>query len=60
MQLHSPTGDGASREKIIGAYDIEMIKRGGKAVQQSLSEAEKSFDVEMVKRMLMATKGHGK
>lgn len=41
-------------------YEEEMIRRGGKAVQESLAEAKKSFDLETVKKMLMVTQGHGK
>jgi ABC-type arginine transport system permease subunit len=60
IQLRSSDSDAASKEKIFGAYDSEMIERGAKAVQQSLMEAEKSLDLEGVKRMLMVTQGHSK
>ena len=57
VKVHST---GRPRAQILDAYDQEMIARGGKAVEQSLSEAEKSLDMEAVKTMLMATKGHGR
>lgn len=53
-------GHAATRREIIAAYDSEVIERGGTAVKQSLQEAEKSFDVELVAKMLMATRGHTK
>lgn len=49
----------AARAKIIGDYEAEMIDRGAKAVQSSLDEGSMSLDVETVKKMVMATKGHG-
>jgi hypothetical protein len=49
-----------SRQATLAKYDDEMIGRGAKAVQESLAEAKKSFDIETVKKMLMATRGHGK
>jgi ABC-type arginine transport system permease subunit len=60
IQLRTSDSDAALKAKIFGAYDSEMIERGAKAVQQSLMEAEKSLDLETVKRMLMVTQGHGK
>jgi hypothetical protein len=60
IQLRSAGNDAASREMIFGAYDSEMIKRGATAVQQSLTEAEKSLDLEKIKGMLMMRQGHGK
>ena len=47
-------------EPAMAAFDAEMIERGATAVKQSLAEAEKSLDPEMVKGMLMATKGFTK
>ncbi|EGX97237.1 monooxygenase, putative [Cordyceps militaris CM01] len=60
LQLHGAAGNSASRRAVMGAYDAEVVKRGAAAVEQSLSEAEKSLDVGTVKQMLMATRGHGK
>lgn len=44
----------------MAAFDTEMIARGAKAVNESLQEARKSLDVETVKKMQMATQGHGR
>lgn len=60
VQLRSSSSDAASRETIFGAYDSEMIERGATAVQQSLTEAENSLDLEKVKKMLMMRQGHSK
>jgi hypothetical protein len=60
IQLRSSGSVAASRDVIFEAYDSEMVERGAKAVQQSLIEAEKSLDLETVKKMLMMTQGHGK
>jgi len=59
LQL-SECADPAAREKVMSAFDAELIERGAKAVEQSLQEAERSFNIETVGKMLMATKGHGK
>lgn len=48
------------REEVLTNYDNEMIRRGARAVQESLAEARKSFDLDTVKKMLMATRGHAK
>jgi hypothetical protein len=45
--------------KLISEMEMEMIDRGNKAVKQSLEEAAKALDSEMVSKMIMATKGHG-
>ncbi|KAM3505035.1 hypothetical protein MY10362_003178 [Beauveria mimosiformis] len=60
--LHANVGAGnkVSRVEVMGAYDDEVVQRGATAVEQSLCEAEKSLDINTVKQMLMATKGHGK
>jgi hypothetical protein len=50
----------AKREEIMIAFDTEMVKRGAKAVEQSLSEADKSLNLETVNSMLMAQKGIAK
>lgn len=60
LQLESPGTDDAEGEKVFAAYDSEMIERGAKAVQQSLTEAENSLELEKVKQMLMMRQGHGK
>lgn len=44
----------------MAAYDAEMVARGAEAVRQSVQEAEKAFDINTVKTMLMMTKGHGR
>ncbi len=51
--------DAAERQRLISAYDAEMIERGATAVTQSLREAEFSLNVETINKMLMATHGHG-
>lgn len=56
-QLRANAG---SRQEVMTAYDDEVVERGSEAVKQSLSEADKSLDIETVKQMLMMTKGHGK
>ncbi|KAJ6790325.1 hypothetical protein PWT90_06402 [Aphanocladium album] len=60
LQLHTAEGDNVTREDVMSAYDDEVVKRGADAVEQSLCEAEKSLDIDTVKQMLMATRGHGK
>ncbi|KAJ3496914.1 hypothetical protein NLG97_g2311 [Lecanicillium saksenae] len=60
VQLHAAAGGDVSREDVMGTYDNEVVKRGANAVEQSLCEAEKSLDIDTVKQMLMATRGHGK
>lgn len=50
----------AERAKVMSAFDAELVERCSKAVQQSLDEAERSFSLETVSKMLMATQGHGK
>jgi hypothetical protein len=50
----------SDRQGIMSAFDSEMIERTGKAVKQSLQEAEYSMNIETVSRMLMATHGHGR
>jgi hypothetical protein len=60
VELNSSGSEAAQRKEVMGRYDDEMIQRGAKAVQESLAEARKSFDLETVSKMLMATKGHGK
>lgn len=45
-------------ESRMAAFETEMITRGAEAVRQSLSEAEKSVDPELVDKMLLATRGH--
>jgi 2-polyprenyl-6-methoxyphenol hydroxylase-like FAD-dependent oxidoreductase len=52
--------DADVRQRVIGAYDAEVIERGAKAVTQSVQEAALSFDVEKVSKMLMARQGHGR
>lgn len=52
--------DAGRREKVMTAFDAEMVERGVKAVKQSLQEAEYSLDVETVGKMLMVTHGHGR
>ena len=59
VQLREAGWDAATRARLIGNYDSEMVERGAKAVQQSLQEAEKSLDLETIGKMLMVTKGHG-
>ncbi|KFX89084.1 hypothetical protein V490_07240 [Pseudogymnoascus sp. VKM F-3557] len=60
IKLRSSGSDAASRETIFGAYDSEMIERGATAVQQSLTEAKNSLNLENIKKMLMMRQGHGK
>ena len=50
----------ADAEKVMQDYDDEVVERGANAVRQSLQEAEKSFDLETIGKMLMVTKGHGR
>lgn len=45
---------------MMSAFDSEMIERTGKAVKQSVQEAEYSMNMETVGKMLMATHGHGR
>lgn len=59
-EINKSSSDFVLREKLMAKYEDEMIRRGGKAVQESLAEAKKSFDLETVKKMLMVTQGHGK
>ncbi|KND93465.1 hypothetical protein TOPH_01954 [Tolypocladium ophioglossoides CBS 100239] len=47
-------------DKVMQDYDDEVVERGAKAVRQSLLEAEKSFDLETIQKMLMVTQGHGR
>ncbi|KHO01583.1 Aromatic-ring hydroxylase-like protein [Metarhizium album ARSEF 1941] len=58
--LKTLSSNNARREAVMASYDDEMIRRGAKAVQESLAEARKSFDLDTVKKMLMATRGHAK
>ncbi|KAK1753678.1 hypothetical protein QBC47DRAFT_462450 [Echria macrotheca] len=51
---------GGDREEIFNAYNAEMVERGAKAVEQSLKEAELSFDPESILKMTMVRRGHGK
>jgi hypothetical protein len=51
--------EGIDKGNLISELDKEMIERGNKAVKQSLEEAAKALDSEMVSKMMMATKGHG-
>ncbi|KAJ9156099.1 Transient receptor potential cation channel subfamily M member 4 [Pleurostoma richardsiae] len=60
LKLRNSGGGATLREEAITAYDTEMIERGGKAVTQSLREAENSIDLETVGKMLMARQGHGR
>jgi len=53
-------GGGADAAKAMQDFDDEVVARGAKAVQQSLQEAEKSFDLETIRKMLMVTQGHGR
>ncbi|GJN77154.1 hypothetical protein PLIIFM63780_000643 [Purpureocillium lilacinum] len=53
-------GGGADAAKAMQNFDDEVVARGAKAVQQSLQEAEKSFDLETIRKMLMVTQGHGR
>ncbi|KAK3326711.1 hypothetical protein B0H66DRAFT_581072 [Apodospora peruviana] len=52
--------EGEDREKVIAAYDVEMVERGHKAVNESVREAELSMRAESISSMLMARKGHGR
>lgn len=52
--------DTTSVGEIFGAYEAEMIPRGAEAVKQSLDEAAKAMDPELVDKMLMVTRGHGR
>jgi len=60
LEIHSSGEDPAARKRIMMAYDAEMVSRGAEGVLQSVLEAEKAFDQETVKKMLMVTKGHGR
>ncbi len=60
LQLHADAGNNLLRADVMDAFDDEVVKRGANAVEQSLCEAEKSLDINTVKQMLMATRGHGK
>ncbi|KAJ6446716.1 peptidyl-prolyl cis/trans isomerase [Purpureocillium lavendulum] len=51
---------GADAAKVMQELDDEVVARGAKAVQQSLQEAEKSLDLETIRKMLMVTQGHGR
>jgi len=51
---------GEAKETVFATYNKEMVERGGKAVVQSLQEAELSMDLESVNKMLMVRQGHGK
>ncbi|UNI13940.1 hypothetical protein JDV02_000627 [Purpureocillium takamizusanense] len=53
-------GGGAKAAKAMQDFDDEVVARGAKAVRQSLQEAEKSFDLETIRKMLMVTQGHGR
>jgi hypothetical protein len=48
----------ADTEKVMQDYDDEVVERFAKAVWQSLQEAETSFDLETIWKMLMVTRGH--
>ncbi|KAE8553770.1 hypothetical protein TMatcc_006776 [Talaromyces marneffei ATCC 18224] len=50
----------SDRKEMMSAFDSEMIERTGKAVKQSVQEAEYSMNMETVGKMLMATHGHGR
>lgn len=45
-------------EGLMAAFETEMIARGAEAVRQSLAEAEKAVDPNLVDKMLMVTRGH--
>lgn len=51
--------EGIEKGELISDLEKEMTERGNKAVKQSLEEAAKALDSEMVAKMMMATKGHG-
>jgi hypothetical protein len=48
------------RGRVMAAFDMEMVERGAKAVNESLQEATKSLNPETVGKMHMATRGHGR
>lgn len=52
--------DAATVERVMTAFEAEMVPRGDLAVQQSLSEFEKAMDPVGVDKMLMVTRGHGR
>lgn len=47
-------------EKVMTAFEAEMIPRGAEAVKQSLTEAERALNPELIRQTLMVTRGHGR
>ena len=60
LKIQASGEDLVIRKEVMAAYDAEMVARGAGAVMKSVQEAEKAFDQEATKKMLMVTKGHGK
>jgi len=58
--LVSVRDGGVDREEAIKAYTADVIERGAKAVNQSLSEAELSMDLESIGKTILAKQGHAR
>lgn len=60
VRLRSSTGDDTLKKEVIKTYNSEIINRDAQAIEESHAEAERSVDIETVRQMVMAKKGHGK